>query len=519
LCLGGTERPVVFLYAYGIVIAMWFKHFLLFTYHFLLLLSIVGVACGDLVTLKSGEVVEGEIAYEGDDVVVTLPGGGAIVFKPKDVERVESAISPLIIFQKKLSMFQDDADQCVTLAKWALRKNMSNEYVLALRMALKVQQGHAEATHLLADFQYRRQRLPINYVASDKLLRELGGDFTIERTAHFRVAYNGDYLYAKTSADRMEDVYRQFIKFFNLRKFHPVPLSDRLEVVLFNNKVTFSAYAKRQSSGFSLKAIKNLGGYYSPDINRSHFYDISNTEQHRHTVMQQLSNINKLKENIEEISRASASSRFKLTGGESGHDNGTLSSIPRDEAMLVLKSSLKKMVLHYDKIVKGANEMNIALCVHELTHHLAFACGIQNNQVHNPKWITEGLATYFESPIYGNWFGPGEVHAEKLKLFITTDQSYMFVTMDELIGDDEMFDLAHDRSSDGYAAAWSLFYFLTEKHHEALFDYMYDLSLKVGTGEYRRFSRLEDFEKYFGKIETLNKQWRNYMTYLASQTR
>ena len=510
------------------MIVMLFKHIYILTSHLLLLLSIGGVVSGDLVYLKSGDVVEGEVAYEGDDLVVSLPGGGAVVFKPKDVQRVDAEISPNILFQQKLSVMQNNADQCVKLAKWALLKHMPTEYVLALRMALKVDTGHLEAKKLLETFEYHHKRLPINRDASDILLRTLGSEFTIVRTPHFRVAYDSSYLYAKTSADRMEEVYQHFIKFFTLRHFHPVPLNDRLEVILFKDKATFKAYAKHQKNGFSMRAIENLGGYYSTETNRSYFYDITNTKQYRTVLSQQLDNIKslrenikKLKDNINEISNAGAERRYNLTGVD-GRDNSSLSSISRDEAIRVLSSSLEKIKLnyknsqlHYDKIENEADEMNIALCVHELTHHLAFACGVQNSRVHNPKWITEGLATYFESPIYGNWYGPGEVHVEKLNRFISTDQSYMFVTMDELIGDDNMFNLAHDRSGDGYAAAWSLFYFLTEKHHEPLFDYMYDLSLKVGQGEYRRYARLEDFEKYFGKIDKLDIQWRNYMTRLA----
>ena len=60
-------------------------------------------------------------------------------------------------------------------------------------------------------------------------------------------------------------------------------------------------------------------------------------------------------------------------------------------------------------------------------------------------------------------------------------------------------------------SAWSLFYYLAEREHESLFDYIYNLSLRVDNKTYSAKQRLKEFEAYFADISIIERRWRNYM--------
>ena len=62
-------------------------------------------------------------------------------------------------------------------------------------------------------------------------------------------------------------------------------------------------------------------------------------------------------------------------------------------------------------------ERNVATIIHEATHQLAYNCGLQKRFADNPMWVSEGLATFFESPDLrnpGRWRTIGRVNRVNL---------------------------------------------------------------------------------------------------------
>jgi len=83
--------------------------------------------------------------------------------------------------------------------------------------------------------------------------------------------------------------------------------------------------------------------------------------------------------------------------------------------------------------------------------------------------------------------------------------------LEELISTDDLFDLSNSRASAAYADAWALFYYLSRQQHEALFDYIYDLSLRIADTPYTARQRRNDFDNYFGHLELLEHRWLAHM--------
>jgi hypothetical protein len=122
----------------------------------------------------------------------------------------------------------------------------------------------------------------------------------------------------------------------------------------------------------------------------------------------------------------------------------------------------------------------------------------------------EGLAVYFEAPQEGQWDRPGLVNRKRLETFADTKGA---IRLSELITNDKLFygNPSQSEMASAYANAWALFYYLVEEQHENLFDYIYDLALRITDQPYPEEERIADFEKFFGNPSQLEQSWRSFM--------
>jgi hypothetical protein len=470
-----------------------------------ILLQSLSSVSGDIVYLHDGGSIEGKVRRRGDKVLVEFHNG-SMEFHQKDIKRIEVLALPQKIFAEKLSKVGNDADACVKLARWALAKNLTQEYVLGLRRSLQIDRQHPVARSLLRDYQHRLNYLPENYSAGDQLAAEMRRDFVVIRTHHYRICYNSSDVFAEISGELLEKVYDQFVYFFTDRQFDPAPITDRLEVVLFDTREQYVAYAKKIKAEFAHSA-----GFFESTTGRCYFYDTLNTGQfyqQRNQLEQVIAESKRMQDEIEQNRDAES---YVFTGSE-----GKKETISRDEALRRLDRDqanidglLDQLRLHYD-------EANITTSVHEAVHQLAWQCGIQSRTHETPLWLSEGMATYFEAANRGQWNGPGEVHRHRLKLFLVDNDSEKYISLYELVSTDKLFQLDQSRAGDAYAASWALFYYLSEQYHEELFDYIYDLSLRIIPGPYSRNERFKDIEGYFGDRNDLERRWRYLMADLRS---
>lgn len=459
---------------------------------------------GDIVYLKDGGSIEGTLTRQGDKIRVEFRTG-SIEIGQEDVERIEVRALPQRIFSDQLLKAGDNADACVKLAQWALAKDMSREYIQGLRRALQIDGQHKLARQLLRDFQHRVKYLPENHDAADKLIRDMGPDFQVLRTHHYRICYSSSDIFADICGETLEKVYDQFVYFFTNRQFDPVPITDRLEVVLFDTKEQYIAFATKVKSEF-----KNSAGFYDSETKRCYFYDALNTGdflQQRHQLYDVIDETNKMRKQI----RQNHDQQGYVWVDPEGNEQ------PISRAQAIDKLDRRKVDIDHrlDELHLHYRESNITTSVHEAVHQLAWQSSIQSHLHETPLWLSEGLATYFEAANEGQWYGPGEIHHRRLSLFLVDNDSDGYVSLDELIASDDLFNLDQSRAGTAYAAAWSLFYYLSQQHHEAFFDYVYDLSVEVSRKPYSKAERIRRFENYFGDRNILENQWRYTMESLA----
>ncbi|MBN1766582.1 MAG: DUF1570 domain-containing protein [Sedimentisphaerales bacterium] len=464
---------------------------------------------GDVVHLKNGGRLEGRITDLGDHIKIDTRNSSIEVNK-RDIERREQKALPEDIFPSRLKAAGDDSQACLELARWALENNLETEYIQALRTALLYDQKNAQARKLLREYRLYHYHLPQNEKASQKMLDEMGEDFYILRTPHFRIAYNCSHLFADITGERLEKLYEEFMIFFEDRSFEPAPLTDRLEVILFENVQDF-----RRHAGSISPDMRNSSGFYTSQTGRSYFYD--RISENNLDYQRNIEALNQHKKKIDEMRQSVLASnnpnlRYSITS-----DGVTKSNLDTIGMLSELDNQDKVLEKEYAKFRDFYLNQNVTVTIHEGTHQLAYHCGIHSIYMQNPKWLVEGLATFFEAPDRGQWHGPGMIHQARLKTFTSDNPDQPYISLRQLIGSDSHITLSESTAQRAYAASWALFYYLVRQDHENLFDYMYDLSLKMSNEPYTAQERIRDFEKYFGDIDKLEYNWRRYMIRLAAQ--
>ena len=455
----------------------------------------------DIVHLKNGAEVEGRVVDQGESVHVEFQTGSMTVEK-STIDRIEERLMPQQEFNNRFFKNRNDPEGCVELARWALRKSLKKEYVRALRQARHIDPEHADARKLLQDYHLRMEYLPANDVAAEALRKEFGQRFQVRRTHHFRVCYSSSDLYAEITGNLLEAVYRQFIRFFEDRSFYPVPLTDRMEVILFKTRRKFLDHASQLGNDMS-----GAAGFYLTETDRSYFYDAVNDakyEGHLRELEDTQLRLNKSRQEVSET--RSGTVRYKLT-----RSDGTEATLSRHEMLVYLDEQQAVLDGQFAELRRVYGQQNIINTVHEAVHQLAYSCGIHSRYCENPKWLVEGLALYFESANGRQWNGPGTVLPDRLKLFLEGSGTARDISLRELISSDAIFDTTRSRAGEAYAAAWALFYYLAEREHDAFFDYVYDLSNRIDDDAYSTQERLDEFAAYFSDIPRVERRWRDYI--------
>ncbi|MCF7957374.1 MAG: DUF1570 domain-containing protein [Phycisphaerae bacterium] len=460
---------------------------------------------GDVVYLKDGGFIEGRVTRRGDSVEVRY-GGGTMVVSSKDVDRVAKKLLPTEAFAVKLIQARGDAKKCVELAHWAHRKGLNEQYVEALRTAILADHDHKTARRMLREFKLYLNQLPENSMAGEKMVADMGEGFKLHRTAHYRICYNSDAMFAEVTGRRLEEVYQAFMKFFEDRHFAPAPLTDRLEVVLFDSPLRYEKYARHVE-----QTMAGSSGFYSPKTRRSYFYDnFSDENQNLEANRQQIAGYQQqLKADWEKVSsKTDPQISYIVTDSAGGRR-----TLNRQQMLDDLRTQQRKLDAEVARLQTFYTDQNVSVTVHEATHQLAYTCGIHSKYCVTPKWLVEGLALYFEAPTKGQWDGPGQLHEKRLKNLRESWATGSFPGLHRLLVDDNTIHVSGQAGRESYAVAWGLFYYLVYDHHEKLFDYIYEMSLKINEpGEsYSPGKRVSDFEKYFGKIADIEQGFKTFI--------
>jgi hypothetical protein len=291
---------------------------------------------------------------------------------------------------------------------------------------------------------------------SKALLEEMPAGFRIHRTDHYIFCYNTSDAYAKWTAALFERLYRGFYNFWKSRGVELLEPRFPLVALVFEDQTSYLRYAETELG----EAARSMLGYYHMMSNRV--------------------------------------SSFDLTG---------------IEGLIAPGQKVDRIELVQRILAQPQAERTVATIVHEAVHQLAYNSGLQVRLADNPLWVSEGLAVFFESPdtSHGSgWRSIGKINQHNLMIF----KRYLAVrtadSLTQLISDDSRFRQA-DTSAYAYAECWALTYFLLKTQTKQYIAYLKDLASQDPLGENDAKTRIEQFQKHFGEIAKVERQFMKFM--------
>lgn len=270
-----------------------------------------------------------------------------------------------------------------------------------------------------------------------RLLAELPAGFALHATRHYVVCHDTGRDYARWCGSLFERLHEAFGNFWSKAGLEVHDPARPLVVVIFADRAAYEAHAARDLG----PAAERVVGYYNLMSNRVTTCD--------------------------------------LTGLAAPRRPGR----PAGAGLEILASP-------------AASDL-VSTLVHEATHQMAFTCGMHRRLAPVPLWVSEGIATYFETPDLGNtrgWRGIGLVNRPRLERFL---QSHRTGDLQAIVSSDDRFRGA-EQAVDAYAAAWVLVRHLLETRRDDFIRYLRTLADKEPLAEDSPQRRLAEFEAAFG---------------------
>lgn len=289
------------------------------------------------------------------------------------------------------------------------------------------------------------------------ILAELPKGFRVLSTSHYLIFHDTSPAYAQWCGSLFEQLYSAFINVWTHRKFELTEPEFPLVAIVFADRQAYLKFSQPELGD----AAEGIIGYFSLTSNRMTMYDLTGVQPQ-------------------------------------GRRHGST-------------SAQINQILAQPEVLR-----TISTIVHEATHQIAFNCGLHTRLSDCPRWFSEGIAMYFETPDLGNgikkgWSGIGDVNQPRLDQFLKCLADRPVNSLETLIRDDRRF-TDSKRASDAYAEAWALTYFLIRQHPKEFISYLRMLSAKKPLMPDAAEQRLDEFRRAFGDLADLNVEFLRFIT-------
>lgn len=287
---------------------------------------------------------------------------------------------------------------------------------------------------------------PMQPLTSDEIFEQfqsqLPPGFAIHKTKHYVLVHNTSPAYADWVGQLFERLHRGFYNYWRTRNIKLEEPRFPLVAAVFRDKQSYLQFAQREIGDSAAAMI----GYYNLKSNRMISYDLTGVNQ-----------------------AAAGPARVPV-------------------------SRITQQILSLPQ-----GERTVATIVHEAVHQIAFNSGLQVRLADNPKWVSEGMAMFFESPDFtsNSGWSMGKVNYHNLRLFAQYLPSRPADSLTTLISSDDRFNDASTANA-AYSESWALTYYLMKTKKKEYSNYLQELATFEPLGESTERERVDLFKKHFG---------------------
>lgn len=439
-------------------------------------------------------LLTGKAALNGRTVSYTHPTFKAEThyFNLDDVEYIKAPTSQQE-FNRRVSAAAKDADAMMAAAIWGLKKGLLREFYQAVDKTLGIDSKHEGALRIKALKQKIDQPCPDNPALEKELrnfVRQPG--MSVATSNHFillhdtpaKAATGRKKNRAQERLDLLEEAYESFLMLFQAQGVELDIPRDRLKVVLFKEQKDYDDFVATLNP-----ALASAAGFWEPFRNVSVFND--------HVTDSTIEALEKIQDDNKKKSESNT------TGGRRSRPN----------------PQWVRFAKIIDLLIDVSREnADITVVSHEVIHQLAGNTGLFPRQVEIPRWVHEGLATYFESPPDAAWAGIGAVSEQRLTAYRALEGDRAHSNIDFIVAD-QVFDFARMNGTvlNGYGQAWAMTHFLMENHLKELVIFYHMLGDMPPNVTLNPSLLTDMFNQVFGSDhKALDQEWRQYMKSLRT---
>lgn len=315
-------------------------------------------------------------------------------------------------------------------------------------------------------------------------VEDLGSDATVTRAGGFIIVSDADARWTQVRAALIQRAHHQYERFADRLGFALTEPEEPLLCVLINDHDAYTRFAQAHDgvqAGW-------VAGYYASLSNRIVFYNDETSPAAAQAA-----------ERLAEYDRVVTEAR-------------TLAAQARKEKRADVAASLEaragemgsRLKAERKKVERSTRVSAEAKAVHEAVHLLAFNTGLQRRDRQYPFWLTEGLASSFETERTGAAFGPDHEFAPRRKDFDRLRDADRLLPLEVLVQLNSVPDDDEETAEVMYAQSYTLFRYLFRYERAALAEFFRDY-LREPAGRIGPKRQLELFRARFGDVAALER--------------
>ncbi|MCH7572545.1 MAG: DUF1570 domain-containing protein [Planctomycetes bacterium] len=400
--------------------------------------------------------------------------------------------------QRRLKLIAShDEASIMQLAEWAERKHLFADADKLYRDIIDRNPQHDSARRKLDHLAARRQLLVDSeaFLATHRLLPPR---FLRYETKRFIVLSDASPSWTRIQTSRLKRTHHQFMRFAKRLGLAPLPLKHKLVCVLFKERSAYLDFARTRDNA----SASWIAGYYAPGADRVVFYNVEHSEgisEARQKLNDMQKEIKLLRQNI---------SRSQRQGSRRQSAN--------------LRENIGRYQKHFEqetsRIDRFASSLSAATTVHESIHQLFFHTGIQSPKVEYPLWISEGIATAFETGDINLPFGPDRDYDQRREEFLRMLQNHELFNLTQLVSMVEITSGDEDVVRRVYHQSYALVTWLCRFRAEGMREYLNLMRLEHH-GESTPERHIQIFTNAFGDLTRLERAWIRHEQQLLRKSR